>query len=146
MSKRPSGLVAIVVYKIFTATLLTIVSIALLLSVKHQPYLEDLWESLVLAGKQDLITLLLEKVLNLSTKTVLFGGVAAGVYALVTAIEAVGLWYQKTWARWLVLAVVGISIPPEIFELVHKFSFLKMIVFLLNIAVFVYLLREFPKK
>ncbi|MBO3460946.1 DUF2127 domain-containing protein [Aetokthonos hydrillicola Thurmond2011] len=146
MSKRPSGLVAIVIYKIFTATLLTIVSIALLVSVKHQPDLEELWESLVLAGKQGLIALLLEKLLNLSTKKVLFGGVAAGVYAVVTAIEAVGLWYEKAWARWLVLGVVGISIPAEIFELIHKFSFLKVVIFLINIAVFVYLLREFPKK
>ncbi|MBY0573783.1 MAG: DUF2127 domain-containing protein, partial [Undibacterium sp.] len=34
---------------------------------------------------------------------------AAGIYALVTAIESVGLWYEKTWAKILVIGLVGIS-------------------------------------
>jgi len=41
---------------------------------------------------------------------------------------------------------VGISIPPEIFELWQGFSVIKIIVLLLNILVFWYLLREFPAK
>ena len=70
---------------------------------------------------------------------------AAGIYALVTAIESVGLWYEKTWAKILVIGLVGISIPPEIFELIQGLTVLKMLVFIVNIAVLWYLIRHFSK-
>ncbi|KAM3115056.1 DUF2127 domain-containing protein [Phormidesmis sp. 146-33] len=53
-----------------------------------------------------------------------------------TAIEAVGLWFEKRWAHILVLLLVGISIPLEIYELIQGISPLKLIVFVINIAVF----------
>ena len=42
-------------------------------------------------------------------------------------------------------SAVGISIPPEIYELVRGISIIKAIVFVINVAVFVYLLKSFPK-
>ncbi len=42
----------------------------------------------------------------------------AGIYAVATAIQAIGLWYEKAWARIVVLGIVGISLPVEVFELV----------------------------
>jgi uncharacterized membrane protein (DUF2068 family) len=56
------------------------------------------------------------------------------------------LWYQKSWARLLVLGLVGISIPPEIFELIKKITIPKFLVILVNVAVFWYLLQHFPKQ
>jgi uncharacterized membrane protein (DUF2068 family) len=32
-------------------------------------------------------------------------------------MEAIGLWYERFWAQWLIIGTVGISIPPELFEL-----------------------------
>ena len=60
-------------------------------------------------------------------------------------IEAVGLWYRRRWAKILVLGIVGISIPLEVFELIREVTLLKLVIFLLNIAVFWYLLHYFPK-
>jgi uncharacterized membrane protein (DUF2068 family) len=40
----------------------------------------------------------------------------------------VGLWYEKTWAKILVIGLVGISIPPEIFELLQGFTTIKLVV------------------
>ncbi len=145
MIKRPPGLVAIVLYKTVTALLLTIICILLLLSVQHQQNLEQFYDSLTLESKRGVIVFVLEKILSLNPRTLIFSSLSVGIYAVVTSIEAVGLWYEKVWARWLVLALVGISIPPEIFELIRGFSMLKIIVFLVNIAVFIYLLRDFPK-
>jgi len=57
----------------------------------------------------------------------------------------VGLWYEKRWAHILVLVLVGISIPPEIYELMHGITPIKVIVFIVNIVVFWYLISHFPK-
>ncbi|MBN3943360.1 MAG: DUF2127 domain-containing protein [Nostoc sp.] len=145
MEKRPLGLVAIVLYKSFAALLLMVTSIALLLTLKNYQTLEAFSENYVLEGKSIIIDWLLKKVVNLNPRTLAFSGIGTGIYAIVTAIEAVGLWYEKRWAHVLVLGLVGISIPPEIYELIRGISPLKTLVFLLNLAVFGYLFRNFPK-
>jgi uncharacterized membrane protein (DUF2068 family) len=146
MSKRPPGLLVVIVYKAFTAALFAVTSIAILLTLKNYEGLQQLSESLFLAGKQGVIAWIVQTLLNINPKTLHFGGIVAAVYAGVTCIETIGLWYQKNWARWLVIGVVAISIPPEIFELSEGFSPLKLIAFLLNLAILIYLLLKFPKK
>ncbi|WP_392481851.1 DUF2127 domain-containing protein [Nostoc sp. C110] len=145
MKKRPLGLVAIVVYKSFAALLLMVTSIALLLTLKNYQTLEAFSENYVLEGKSIIIDWILKKVINLNPRTLAFSGIGAGVYAIVTTIEALGLWYEKRWAHVLVLGLVGISIPPEVYELIRGISLIKIFIFLLNLAVFGYLLRNFPK-
>ncbi|MEH2174205.1 DUF2127 domain-containing protein [Nostoc sp.] len=145
MEKRPLGLVAIVIYKTFAALLLMVTSIALLLTLKNYQTLEAFSENYVLEGKSIIIDWLLKKVVNLNPRTLAFSGIGTGIYAIITAIEAVGLWYEKRWAHVLVLGLVGISIPPEIYELIQGISLIKIFVFLLNLAVFGYLFRNFPK-
>ncbi|MBS9382928.1 MAG: DUF2127 domain-containing protein [Dolichospermum sp. BR01] len=143
--KRPPGLVAIVIYKGFVALLLAATSLVLLLALKNHEALIMLSQSYVLEGKLEIIEWLLEKVINIKSSTLKFSGIAAGIYALVTAIESVGLWYEKTWAKILVIGLVSISIPPEIFELIQGLTVLKMLVFIVNIAVLWYLIRHFSK-
>ncbi|MDZ8096108.1 MAG: DUF2127 domain-containing protein [Nostoc sp. DedQUE05] len=145
MKKRPLGLVAIVLYKTFTALLLMVTSIALLLTLKNYQTLEAFSENYVLEGKSIVIDWLLKKVVNLNPRTLAFSSIGTGIYAIVTTIEAVGLWYEKRWAHVLVLGLVGISIPPEIYELIRGISAIKTLVFVLNLAVFGYLWQNFPK-
>ena len=144
-NKRPTGLVAIVIYKGFVALLLAVTSLVLLLALKNHEVLVTLSQSYVLEGKLEIIDWLLEKVINIKSSTLKFSGIAAGIYALVTAIESVGLWYEKTWAKILVIGLVGISIPPEIFELIKGLTILKLLVFIINITVLWYLIRHFSK-
>ena len=145
MKKRSFGLLAIVFYKAFTAALLMVTSIALLFALKNYQYLEQFSDDYVLEGKARIIDWIVEKILNFNPKTLAFSGIGAGIYSIVTAIEAVGLWYEKQWAHILVLVLVGISIPPEIYELIRGISPIKLIVFVINVGVFWYLLRNFPK-
>jgi uncharacterized membrane protein (DUF2068 family) len=143
--QRPPGLIAIVLYKSFVAALLTITSIALLLALKNHQALEDFSESYLLESKIKIVEFLLDKVLSIKPKTLLFSGLAAGLYAALTAVEAVGLWYEKGWATILVLVLVGISIPPEIYELFQGVTVLKLVVFVANVAMLWYLLHHLPK-
>lgn len=145
MQKRPLGLVAIVLYKSFAALLLMVTSLALLLTLKNYQTLEVFSKNYVLESKSIIIDWLLKKVINLNPRTLAFSGIGTGIYAIVTSIEAIGLWYEKRWAHVLVLGLVGISIPPEIYELIRGISPIKILIFLLNLAVFGYLFRNFPK-
>jgi uncharacterized membrane protein (DUF2068 family) len=145
MPKRPSGLIAIVAYKTFTATIFAITSVSILFTINNHEGLQEFAESLALEGKKGIVAWLLEKLLNINARTLLFASLATAVYTAISAIEAVGLWFEKEWARWLVIGVVTISIPFEIFEIIKGISPVKLIVFILNIAIFIYLIREFPQ-
>jgi uncharacterized membrane protein (DUF2068 family) len=74
-----------------------------------------------------------------STKLHVFGAVIL-VYALVEGVEAVGLWYQRRWAEYLTLVVTSSLLPLEVYEIVNRLSPFKMLAFLVNVAVVVYLL------
>ncbi|MBF1990960.1 DUF2127 domain-containing protein [Fischerella thermalis] len=145
VKKRPPGLIAIVIYKGFVALLLTATSIVLLLALKKHDTLVAFSESYILEGKREVIEWLLEKIINIKPQTLKFSGIATAIYAVVTAIESIGLWYEKTWAKILVIGLVGVSIPPEIYELIKGVTILKVLVFMVNLAVLWYLIRHFYK-
>jgi uncharacterized membrane protein (DUF2068 family) len=52
----------------------------------------------------------------------------------------VGLWFAKRWAEYLTFIATTLLIPFEITELVHSISVLKVLTFVINVAVAVYLL------
>jgi uncharacterized membrane protein (DUF2068 family) len=143
--KRPFGLLAIVFYKAFVAALLAVTAISLVLALKNYAGLQDFAEYYQIEGKSAVINWILERLTNLSPRALKLGGLGVGAYAAVTAVEAVGLWYEQRWAHVLVLGLVGISIPPEIYELFKGFSLLKCVVFVINVAVFTYLWLHFPR-
>ena len=88
--------------------------IALLLALNsHHPF-EAFSEFLFLETKQKSVKCLLPKILLIKPQTLLFSGLAIGMYEILTVLEAVGLWYEKGWATILFLLLFGISIPPEI--------------------------------
>ena len=64
---------------------------------------------------------------------VIFVGFAYGGFKL---IEAVGLWFEKRWAEWLVvLSTVLCFMPIEVYELWVKLTWLKVWAILLNVAI-----------
>lgn len=70
---------------------------------------------------------------------------AAAAYAFVRGIEAYGLWRERRWAEWFALVAGGLYIPVEIYELIHRLSWLKAAVLttnLLIVAYMIYLLRH----
>jgi uncharacterized membrane protein (DUF2068 family) len=145
MRQRSKGLVLIVAYKGFVALLTITVAIVLMLALRNHQALLSITQELTLEGKTGIIHWILEKLSGLQPHTLKFSGIAAAIYAALTIVEAIGLWYEHTWAHLLVILLVGISIPPEIYELIQGVSPLKIIVFLINILILMYLVRELPK-
>lgn len=69
----------------------------------------------------------------------LFAAVAL-LYAAVEGIEAIGLWRARRWAEYLTLTVTASLLPLEIFELTEHITPFKVVAFVINVAVVIYLL------
>jgi uncharacterized membrane protein (DUF2068 family) len=81
-----------------------------------------------------------DKLFTLRTTTLKEAGFALLAYALLEGIEAVGLWYARRWAEYLTFLATTLLLPLEIYELIHKGTVLKVVGFLINVAVVIYLL------
>jgi uncharacterized membrane protein (DUF2068 family) len=140
--KRPLGLILIIGYKLFVAALMAFTSVALILLLKNHQTLADFSNAYLLESKHNMIDWGFEKLLNLNPRTLKFSGIAAGIYSGVTVIEVVGLWYQKIWATWLIIALVASSLPLEVYELIQSISLLKIVVFVVNLLILGYLSKH----
>jgi uncharacterized membrane protein len=64
---------------------------------------------------------------------------AALAFGLVEGVEAVGLWLEKRWAEYLTVVATASLLPLEVVEMSHHLTVLKVVGFVLNIAVVAYL-------
>ena len=55
-------------------------------------------------------------------------------------VEAGGIWFNQSWAQWLAVFSGFIYIPFEINELIHRFSWLMVLVLIINTIIVTYLL------
>jgi uncharacterized membrane protein (DUF2068 family) len=58
----------------------------------------------------------------------------------VTCLEGWALQSRRTWGPWLVVAVTGSLLPFEVYELLHHFRWIRLVVLLVNLAVVVFLI------
>lgn len=63
----------------------------------------------------------------------------ATLYAAIRLAEAYGLWTERRWAEWLAALSGGVYIPVEIYELVHRVTWVRIAALLLNIAIVAYM-------
>jgi uncharacterized membrane protein (DUF2068 family) len=67
------------------------------------------------------------------------GGAAIG-YAVLEAVEMIGLWNARRWAEYLTFLATILLLPIEIYELTDRISALKIITLLINLGIAIYLL------
>ncbi len=63
----------------------------------------------------------------------------AFVYSLLRFAEGYGLWKERIWAEWLAFGSGTLLLPLEIRELLRGITFLRSAVFLINIAIVLYM-------
>jgi uncharacterized membrane protein (DUF2068 family) len=79
-------------------------------------------------------------VLELRSSTLYWVAAAAAAYALLEAVEAVGLWLQRRWAEYLTFVATCLFLPYEAWELTRTVSAFKVVALVVNLAIAVYLL------
>lgn len=82
----------------------------------------------------------LNRLFALSARELYLTGSAVAGYAVLLAVEMVGLWRARRWAEYLTLAETGLLVPFELYELSRSVSYLKLLTLIINLAVVAYLL------
>jgi uncharacterized membrane protein (DUF2068 family) len=82
----------------------------------------------------------LDKVFSLQSGRLREVGFALLAYGILEGVEAVGLWLTKRWAEYLTFLATTILLPLEVYELTNRLTALKLIGFIINVAVVIYLL------
>ena len=62
------------------------------------------------------------------------------LFAIVEGVEAVGLWLGKRWAEYLTFIATTALLPLELYEITHRFTPLKVLTLIVNLAVCAYLI------
>jgi uncharacterized membrane protein (DUF2068 family) len=60
-------------------------------------------------------------------------------YSVLHLVEACGLWLQRRWAEWLAVAIAGVYIPIEIYELWERVTWIRISLLAINVAIVAYL-------
>ena len=68
-------------------------------------------------------------------------GALAFSYAGVSLVEGIGLYLEKAWAEYLTLAITASFLPWEIFEVIHRVTWVRVGLLTANAAIFLYLLK-----
>jgi uncharacterized membrane protein (DUF2068 family) len=82
----------------------------------------------------------LDRLFSLRSGTLHGVGAALLGYGILEGVEAIGLWYAKRWAEYLTFIATTILLPLEIYEIIHEGTVLKVIGFIINLAVVLWLL------
>ena len=56
-------------------------------------------------------------------------------------VEGIGLYLEKAWGEYLTLAITASFLPWEIFEIFHRVTAVRIGLLVVNILVFVYLMK-----
>jgi uncharacterized membrane protein (DUF2068 family) len=70
------------------------------------------------------------------------GWIALGLtlYGALQLVEATGLWLLKRWGEYFAVVATSIFVPIEVYELVEKITWLRIVALIINVAAVVYLL------
>jgi uncharacterized membrane protein (DUF2068 family) len=68
-------------------------------------------------------------------------GAAAFCYAGISMAEGIGLYLERLWGEILTLLITASFLPWEIMEIARRLTWPRLILLVINIAVFVYLVR-----
>ncbi len=149
VSPQAAGVRAIVLYKIAKAageTLLAVVVMVLVFSgyvVRAHELATALREHLVHHWSIKLAELLMS---SLTTKRLWWIVAALIGDAIVSAVEGFALARGYAWAAWLVVAATSLLLPVEVIELAHRTTLGRVVLFAINLAIVLYLLKRAMKE
>ena len=149
MKSSDDGLIRLIaVFKFLKAGLLIALGIGLfkLLHKDVGDVLEHWCQALRLDPGRHFVNLALEKATNVSPEQVKKLGLGSFLYAGLFLAEGTGLWLRKRWGEWLTVIITSSLVPVEIYEIHKHFSYVKVGVLALNIAIVVYLIYRMRRE
>lgn len=84
----------------------------------------------------------MEKLAGVGNSQLVEFSVVSLVYALLLFVEGIGLWLQKHWAEYLTSISTALLIPLEAYELFEKFTWVRIVLLIVNIFIVWYLITR----
>ena len=142
--KHPRGLMLIAAFKLLKGLALLAVGIAVhMLANKNLVAEAQHWVDLFRVDPHNhYLHLLLEKLTNVDAHKLHALSLGTFIYSALFLTEGVGLFLRKRWAELLTVISTAGLIPLELYELVHKPTFTRALLLLVNLAVVAYLIFE----
>ncbi|HEY4068534.1 MAG TPA: DUF2127 domain-containing protein [Burkholderiaceae bacterium] len=81
----------------------------------------------------------LDAAYHVTDKRLWLGAALAAAYSALRLGEGYGLWFERRWAEWLGAFGGAVYVPVEVYELLHKPSWVKAGTLTLNVVVVAYL-------
>jgi len=134
--------------KVLRGTLAMAVGVTLYIIYGHSEVLNWQEHSFIssIAQKDPFFQIFIDWLAKFPNEQVLYISLFAFGIGLIRYIEAIGVWFDKTWAQWLVVITAFIYIPFEINELIHQFTWTITIIMAINFVVAFYLLYLLKQK
>src|ERR1700737_3491175 len=147
-SATPRGIRLIAAFKLFKGLVLLAVGIgAVKLVHKDVAFEIERWADLFRVDPNNLyFQHLLERFSILDDRKLKELSVGTFFYSALLLTEGIGLLLAKRWAEYFTIIVTSSFIPLEIYEIVKRVSWAKLVVLLLNIVVVIYLAIEVRRK
>jgi uncharacterized membrane protein (DUF2068 family) len=82
---------------------------------------------------------LFHRALNLSPGTIKLLAAGLAAYAVIEIVEGIGLWQARRWGEYFAFVATSLGLPYEVYDLVTKFSAIALVLFLINLALVLYL-------
>ena len=136
-------LILIAVYKSLQALLFVAVGIGAL-RLLHQDVgdvLDNLREALHFSPESRLVNFILDKASLIDDPMLRRIGLVAFSYAALSFAEGIGLYLEKAWGELLTLIITASFLPWEIFEVMHRLTWLRVGLLVINTLVLLYLLK-----
>lgn len=132
----------IAVFKLLKAALLVALGVGAFRLLHKDIYtlIEHSIEALKLDPGSRFLDALLAKAANLRPAQIKKLGLGSFFYAGLFLTEGIGLWMLKRWAEWLTVIITSSLIPIEIYEIHRHPSWIKVAVFVINLAIVAYLI------
>ena len=144
----PAMLIAIAVFKLLIALALALgaVGVLQLLRPNADPLLDGFLDKVGFDPQNPYIDVLAISLLDLSHLKIKLISAAALVYSCLFFVEGFGLYFDLKWAELFTVIVTSGFIPFEVYELVVKAHWGKILVISINTAIVAYLIYRLRQK
>jgi uncharacterized membrane protein (DUF2068 family) len=136
------GLLVIAIFKFVKGAVLLALAFGAL-SLLHKDVASEVqhWlDQLRIDPDNEFIGALLSKLQLVHTKELKEISALGAGYAALFLTEGTGLLLRKRWAEWLTIVATSSLMPIEVYELVEKFTAVRLLALLINAAVVLYLI------
>ena len=106
---------------------------------KDYPAVRELFRQLGYDVDHSKVIGLIHKALTLNQNTIKLIAAGVLVYALLEVVEGIGLWLEQRWGEYFAMIVTSLGLPYEIYDLTEKVTATRVIFFLINLTLVIYL-------